>query len=194
MSLRRIPCDTWHDILHGKTSHTVRPRMPAPPLMRAATLNYSELRAMLNAPLHFRNCMLRDPGESAGALRSRAHRGGTAQARTGSARPHLHRELGFTPPESAPGLWAQPARICTGTGLTPPTTAPGLWAQPCHICTRTGLTPPTTAPGLWAQPCHICTGTLGSALPHLQQDFGLSLATSALGLLGSPCSYLHQDF
>ncbi len=127
------------NITHSTASHA------RTTVMHVATMYYSELRAMLNALLHFRNCMLRDPGESAGALRSRAHRGGAAQARTGSARPHLHRDMGFTPPTSAPGLWAQPARICTGTGLTPPTTAPGLWAQPCHICNR----------------------TLGSASPHL---------------------------
>jgi hypothetical protein len=51
----------------------------------------------------FCGCMLGDPGESAGALRSRTPRGRAAQAHTGSPRPHLHRD------------WARPACICTGT-------------------------------------------------------------------------------
>ena len=52
-------------------------------------------------------------------------------------------------------------------------TAPGLphlhqdWAHACHICTRTGLTPATSAPGL------------GSPLPHLHRDRGLSMSRAS---------------
>jgi hypothetical protein len=101
-------------------------------------------------------CMLCDPGESAGALRSRAHRGGAAQARTGSPRPHLHRER------------AHPAHICAGTGLTPPASAPGLHieaelrrrarAHPCPHLRRDWAHPAPHLHRDWAHPTHICTG------------------------------------
>ena len=158
----------------------MRPCTPAPPVLHVATLYLASCSAGA-CDVAFWNYMLCDSGESAGALRSRAHRGGTAQARRGSTRPHLR--CG----------WAHPAHICTGTGLTPPTSAPGLHVEaelrrhagdhPAHICLRTGLATPTSAPGLG----------LGSPCSYLHQDFWPILAASAPGL-GSALPHLHRDW
>jgi hypothetical protein len=98
----------------------VRPRTPAPPLMRAATLNYSELRAMLHPTLHFAIVCLAIQA-SRRELFEAAHIEAELRRFSSPRRPYLHRD------------WAHPAHICAGTGLAPPTSAPGLGSPRPHL-------------------------------------------------------------
>ncbi len=123
MPLLRIPCDTWHDILHGKTSRAVRQYSHAGTAADCSTLHRSS-RAWC-----VRCCILRSYVVSAPKPRT--------------SRRHCAGAHGLSPPTSAPGLgsprthlrrdWAHPAHICTRTGLTPPTSAPGLGSPRPHL-------------------------------------------------------------